>query len=163
MTINGTMSMYNPMNAQKIRKNCKPVYCTDNGKRWESATDCANELGLSLFTLYDNLNGRTKSCKKMHFSYEENVSETQTKLAGRVSELESKQSELERKAALWDAYEAEQAAIRKANEEREAAKAKLLKRIERRQRMYDRVKAEEKRLYNLLVADEKELAKLDEE
>ncbi|MBQ3017402.1 MAG: hypothetical protein IJD89_00500 [Clostridia bacterium] len=161
MTINGTMSMRNPMNVQKIRKNCKPVYCIENGKRWESATDCANELGLNLFTLYDNLNGRTKACKKMHFSYEEDVSKTQSKLADRVSELESKQSELERKAALWDAYQTEQEAIRKANEAREMAIAKADAKIARRENIVARIKAELEAAEARLAQAQQERAELN--
>lgn len=163
MTINGTikMNMSNPMNVQNIDKRRKPVYCTDNGKRWASATDCAHELGVHITAIYAVCNGKWQTCKGLHFSYEENVSETQSKLAGRVSELESKQSELERKAALWDAYEKEQESIRKANEEREEALTKANKRLARHERMLERVETERERILHLIEQDKARLAELE--
>ena len=99
--------------------------------------------------------------RPLHFSYEENVSETQYKLATRVSELESKQSELEHKAALWDAYQKEQEAVRKANEERELAREKTNKKLAQHERMLARVEAERERILNLIAKDHAKLAELD--
>lgn len=161
MTINGTMSMRNPMNVQNIDRRRKPVYCIDNGKRWESAVDCANEFGIHAQVIRDVCNGRHKTYKKLHFSYEENVSETQSKLAERVSTLESNRSELERKAALWDAYEKEQECIRKAEEARQERITKAKAKLERRKRIEQ--SAQEK--YQMAIARrqeaERELAELE--
>lgn len=139
MTINGSnnIAMRDHL-GHKIDKRYKRVWCTDNGKSWPNAVRCAEEIGVHVQNIRFVCNGRQKTCKGMHFSYEENVAETQQKMAKTISEMSSKQSELERKAALWDAYEAEQNSIRKAEEERATAIAKVKEKIERRDRIASR-------------------------
>ena len=138
MTINGSynMTMRDPM-TDKIDKRCKVVWCTDNGQCWNSAVECAREMGVHVSSIMYACNGRIQTCKGLHFSYAENVTEVQSKMAQRISTVTTNLSELERKAALWDAYQAEQEAIRKAEEERQQAITKAEAKVERCKRISD--------------------------
>lgn len=137
MTINGSinMTMRDPMIA-KSDKRCKVVWCTDNGNRWNSATECAKEMGVSITAIHNALNGKYNTCKGLHFSYAENVTETQSKMAQRINTMTSNLSELERKAALWDAYQREQETARKAEEKRQQAIAKATEKRDKRYNKY---------------------------
>lgn len=81
-------------------KRIKPVRCTDNGKRWISATDCALELDVPVQKVYDVCNKRTKTCKGMHLRYEEDVEDVQAdmgeSLAQKDAEIASLRAEIER-------------------------------------------------------------------
>lgn len=157
MTINGSinMTMRDPMIA-KSDKRCKVVWCTDNGNRWNSATECAKEMGVSITAIHNTLNGKYNTCKGLHFSYAENVTETQSKMAQRINTMTSNLSELERKAALWDAYQKEQEVARKAEEERQQAIVKAKAKLERRERICGNA-------YNAYLLAEKRRAEAERE
>jgi len=69
-------------------------------------------------------------------------------------------SELERKAALWDAFQHEQEMKRKAEEERNATIAKVEAKLERRKRIAERIDAEYQNAVHRMMEAEKELAEL---
>lgn len=119
----------------------KPVYCTDNGKRWPSAVACAEDLGVSKLNVYRACNGVLKTCKRLHLCYEEDVAGVQAgmsnTLASMSTEVESMRAELERLRALEKVYNKEQAA-KTAHEE---AIARAEQRVARRQKIYDKDKA----------------------
>lgn len=159
MTINGSenMTMKDTL-GHKIDKRCKDVWSTNKGKHWSSAKACAEELGVKVASVYQCCNGFVLTCKGHELSYEENVSEVREKQSKTIDaqnkELAKKNeriAELERKAALWDAYDAEQKAARKAEENRIKAIESADKKVARRQRMYDRKMEEVQHAYARLM------------
>lgn len=79
--------------------NCKAVICSDNGKRWASALDCAEELGTCISTVSACCLGNTRTCKGLHLHYAyddivdplcERIQEQQAKMELNQAELESK-------------------------------------------------------------------------
>lgn len=161
-----------------VDKRCKPVYCIDNGKRWDSAIEAAEELGATVWTIYMVCNGRQRTCKGFRLCYEENVAELRDKMA---MEINAKNAELEAERELankWRAYEAqikaeeeriraEQEAIRKAEEEHlkaiEDTKTALIKaneRKERRQRIVEQKDADLQKSVSRLMETEKEIEEL---
>lgn len=118
---------------------CKPVICIETGEVYNSATDAAEVNGVSVLSMSNCCLGKTRSCKGKHFAYVSRTSENIDALTARIRTMSAEQSELERKAALWDAYEAEQNAIRKAEAERQQALDKAKEKVERRQRVYARL------------------------
>lgn len=139
MTINTNAK--NPALRTTVNKCKKPVYCTDNGKRWPSATECAEDIGASRANVYHALNGFIKTCKGLHLCYEEDVAGTQQQMSNSLAtmstEVEAMRAELERLRALEKQYNKEQAA-KTAHEE---AVAKAEQRVARRQKIYDKDKA----------------------
>ena len=81
-------------------KRIKPVRCTDNGKRWISAMDCAHDLDVDVSKVYAVCNKRVKSCKGLHLRYEEDVEDVQAdmgeSLAQKDAEIASLRAEVER-------------------------------------------------------------------
>lgn len=99
MTIN-TNTKNPALRTTTPNKTMKPVYCTDNGKRWPSAVACAEDLGVHVSTVYYAINGRIKTCRGLHLCYEEDVAAVQTgmsnTLASMSAEVESLRAEVER-------------------------------------------------------------------
>lgn len=160
MTIAGTENMTMRDLPTFHDKRCKVVWCTDNGKHWNSAVECAREMGVHVSSIMYACNGRLQTCKGLHFSYAENVTETQSKMAQRISTVTSNLSELERKAALWDAYQAEQEAARKVEEERQRAIAKAKAKYVRREHICNNAYQKYMMAKERLAEAEKELAEL---
>lgn len=79
-------------------KRSKKVWCTDTGEWWNSAKECASEIGVSYTMLTCALNGKYQTCKGKHYSYEENVMETTNRMGERVRHM----SEFERKSVAYD-------------------------------------------------------------
>lgn len=163
MTINGStqMTMRDPMTSLHTSRREKGVYDTDSGKYWSSGALCATELGVSVWSVYNTCAGKQKTCKGRHLSYAENVTETQTSLAKRVSDLSVDRSELERKAALWDAYQKELEKQRKEEEKRNMKIAKAKAKMERKERIYNRLKNELATAMAQYQNAERELAELE--
>lgn len=125
-------------------KNAKPVVCLDNGKVFTSMLDAADYAGVTNSTMVVHLQGKTRTCAGKHFCYLSRVNESLDAIVTRLRET----SAMEDDAKKWREYQAEQEAIRKAEEERlEAIRKAEEKRLEEER------KAREKR--------EKEIAKAD--
>lgn len=158
MTIN--TSTKNPALRTTVSKREKPVYCIDNGKRWPSATACAEDLGVSKLNVWRACNGILKTCKKLHLRYEEDVAGVQegmsNSLATMSTEVESMRAELERLRAVEKAYNKEQAA----KTEREEAIAKLENSIARHQRAYDSYMEHAKTAMKCITEKQQELEAL---
>ena len=155
-------------------KRMKRVKCADNDKWWPSATACAEDLHVHLSMVYGVLSGRYKTVKGLHICYEEDVdgyrrcmsdglerahakneslaAENEALRAKNQSQLE----ELERLRAFEKQYNKEQAA-KIAHEE---AIAKAEKRVERRQRIYDKDKARAEYSLERLLNAQQELDEL---
>ena len=123
---------------------CKPVICVDNGKVFTSMTDASEYAGVSGPTMLAHLQGKTRTCAGKHFCYLSRVTENLDSIVTRLRETAA----VEADAKKWQAYQAEQEAIRKAEEERIEAERKA-----EEKRLEEERKAREKR--------EKEIAKAD--
>ena len=146
------------------RRTFKPVLCITNGKRFASVTDAAEAMGVRVSTMSNACTGKIKTCCGMEWMFVGHLMEKADKVLDHTSALstaleqeKAKNAELERKAALWDAYEAEQNAIRKAEENRQQAIEKAKEKVARRQRMADRKEEEFKHALNRLHDAEREL------
>lgn len=116
-------------------KRCKPVICLDNGKVFTSMLDAAAYAGVSNPTMVAHLHGKTRTCQGKHYCYLSRVNESLDAIVTRLRET----SAIEEDAKKWQAYQAEQEAIR-------IAEAK---------RLEEERKAEEKRLEAIRIAKEK--------
>jgi hypothetical protein len=125
-------------------KLCKPVICIETGEVFTSVTDAAEHAGEYAQNMSNHLNGKRRSIKGKHYCYLSRVNESLDAIVTRLRETSS----IEADAKKWQAYQAEQEAIRKAEEERIAAERKA-----EEKRLEEERKAREKR--------EKEVAKAD--
>ena len=125
-------------------RHCKPIICIDNGKVFTSITDAIEYADCHFTHMYRHLKGDVRSVKGKHFCYLSRVNESLDAIVTRLRETSS----IEEDAKKWQAYQAEQEAIRKAEEERLEA----IRRAEEK-RLEEERKAKEKR--------EKEIAKAD--
>ena len=133
---------------------CRPV-ANDEGKRFTSITDAAKYAGVSCQTMWQNLNGKNRTCKGHVYFYIDKRDESFDRIMSRLSEVSA---EAERRKAdeddarKWREYQAEQEAIRKAEEKRiadelkakeehEAAIAKAKDKIARRKTICERLEA----------------------
>lgn len=104
---------------------CKPVICIDDGRTFTSVTDAAEQIGVAVGTMCGHLQGRYKSCNGYHLCYLSEVTENLDSIVTHLRKT-SKDSEDARK---WREYQAEQEALRKAEELRQAKIAKLRERV----------------------------------
>lgn len=151
-------------------KNAKPVICLDNGNRYASVTDAAEAVGVTHNSLSAHLNGDTKTCGGMHWSFMSRVTESADTILDHASHLSSeldkankKLAEQEAEMAEFRAWKAEKERIRKAEEARQHAIAKAKEKVERRKRMAIRKEEEAAHAWNRVHEAEKELAELIDE
>ena len=120
-------------------KRCKPVICIDTGEVFTSATDAAEKAGVHYSTISSACLGKMRTCKGKRYCYLSNATESLNAIVTRLRETASAEED----ARKWREYQAEQEAIRKAEEKRlederkakeeyDAAVAKLVEKIERR-------------------------------
>ena len=95
-------------------RQCKPVICLETGDVYTSVTDAANAIGCRGNELSSHLTGKRRSIKGKHFCYLSRAMESLDVIVARLR----KTSVMEDDAAKWRAYQAEQEAIRKAEEKR---------------------------------------------
>lgn len=137
-----------------INGNSKAVTILEEGKTFGSVTDAAEYLGVHYSMLQGHLHGKYRTVKGKHCFFVSQRDSNYDAMANHINNLYEKQSELERKAALWDAYEAEQNAARKAKEAHEAAVAKAMEKVARRQRIYEAT-MEKAKACNIRLAEAK--------
>jgi len=101
-------------------KHCKPVICIETGAVYTSVTDAAEAIGCYAPDMSAHLTGKKRAIKGKHFCYLSRVNESLDAIVTRLRETAS----IEEDAKRWQAYQAEQAAIRKAEEDRIAAERK---------------------------------------
>ena len=121
---------------------CKPFICIDDGRTFTSVTDAAEQVGVAVGTMCSHLQGRHKSCNGYHLCYLSEVTENLDTIVTHLRKT-SKDSEDARK---WREYQAEQEALRIAEEKRQAEirkaeerrQAKIAKATEKRDKCYDK-------------------------
>ena len=148
----------------------KPVICIETGDVYVSLTDAAEAVGTAVTNMSAHLTGRSRHVKGKHYCYLSRVNESLDAIVTRLRETAA----VEEDAKKWQAYQAEQEAIRKAEEKRaeEARKAKekhdgeVAKadaKIERCQTIRDRIAAQLAEAERNLMAAQMEREALDDE
>lgn len=76
--------------------NSKAVICSDNGKRWASALDCAEELGTHVTNVSSCCTGKTRTCKglHLHYAYDDIVDPLCDRIQEQKAEMEAKDDEI---------------------------------------------------------------------
>lgn len=150
--------------------NNKPVICIETGEVFVSVTDAAQAVDANLSYMSSHLTGKYRSVKGKHYCYLSRVNESLDAIVTRLRET----SAIEEDAKKWKAYEAEQMAIRLAEEKRieeariarvkhEAAVAIADAKIERCKEIRDRIAAQLEEAEKKLMAAEMEREALDDE
>lgn len=148
-------------------RHCKPVICLETGEVFTSVTDAAEKIGGSAQNLSTHLTGKRRSFAGKHFCYLSRATESLDAIVTRLRET----STMEEDAKKWRAYQAEQEAIRKAEEKRlederkakeayETAVAKAAEKIERRQKICNRLEQQWQEAVKRLMDAEKEYENL---
>lgn len=109
--------------------NCEPVVCLTENKVFNSIVDTANYYDVSESQISKMCNGKVKTCHKMKFCFLRDIDQHLDTIMENSRRNMEKISDLERKAALWDAYQKEQ------EETRQQAIVKVKAKIERRERI----------------------------
>ena len=148
-------------------RHCKPVICLETGDVYTSVTDAAKAIGCYSPDMSAHLTGRKRSIKGKHFCYMSNAMESLNAIVTRLRETSS----MEDDARKWREYQAEQEAIRKAEEKRidderkakeqhEAAINKAKEKLERCTRVCERLESDLLRAEQRRMETEKELKNL---
>lgn len=144
-------------------KLCKPVICIETGEVFDSVVEAAEKAGSHAQNLSHHLVGRRSHFIGKHYCYLASVTESLDAIVTRLRET----SAMEEDARKWRTYQAEQEAIRLAEEKRlenerkakeqiASAKAK----VERRRAIYERSEAHMQRAKMLLEQAENEYREL---
>lgn len=99
-------------------KGCKAVFCLETGEIFASGLDAANAKGVCPDMISRACTGKVRSCKGQHFFFVSKATENLNLVAMHLRSLATEMAELKTKAALYDAWQAELEAERKAEEER---------------------------------------------
>lgn len=96
-------------------RHCKPIICLETGEVFTSVTDAAEKTRCSAPNLSSHLTGKgCRTIKGKHFCYLSRATENLDVIVTRLREASSMESD----AQKWRAYQAEQEAIRKAEQKR---------------------------------------------
>ena len=150
--------------------NCKPVICIDTGEVFTSCCDAAESVGVHFTAMSAHLRGKTRTIHGKRYIYLSRVSEGLDAIVTRLRETSS----IEADAKKWQAYQAEQEAIRiaeakraeearKAEEKRQAEIAKADAKVERCQTIRDRIAAQLAEAERNLMTAQMEREALDDE
>lgn len=146
---------------------CKPIICIETGDVFSSMMDAAEHIGCTESAVSAHLCGKSHSVKGKHFCYLSRVNESLDAIITRLRETAAVESD----AKKWQAHQAEQEAIRKAEERRleeerkarekhEAAVAKARAKIEKLTENCNKLEAKLLEEERMLMEAQDELATL---
>ena len=69
MTINIQNKSVAKANGNRIRGNCKPVFCITTGEIYTSVTDAAEKIGVTVSAMSCAVTGKMKTCNGKRFCY----------------------------------------------------------------------------------------------
>jgi hypothetical protein len=148
-----TINMQNEANIKAEGKytsgHCKPIICLETGEVFTSVQDAADKIGAHASNLSSHLTGKKRTFNGKHYCYLSRVNESLDAIVTRLRETAA----VEEDAKKWQAYQAEQEAIRqaeerrieeerKAEEKRQAAIVKADAKVERCRTIRDRIAAQ---------------------
>lgn len=122
--------------------NCEPV-ANDEGKIFSSINDAASYAGVLPQNMWRHLNTRPKPIKGHVYFYVKKRDESFGRIMKCLSEMSvdvERRKADEEDARKWRAYQAEQEAIRKEKEKREADIVKAAAKVERRKEILEKLK-----------------------
>ena len=158
-----TINIQNEANikAQGIhtQRSHKPVICIDTGEVFASGIDAAEHAGVHQATMSACCLGKIRTVNGKRYCYLSKVAESLDAIVTRLRETSS----IEEDAKKWQAYQAEQEAIRIAEEKRQAEIAKADAKVERCKAIRDRIAAQLAEAERNLMAAEIEREALDDE
>lgn len=134
----------------------KPVLCITTKEKFASVTDAAEACGVAPSVISAVCNGRIKTCKGKEFCFIADRDVNLDKILSASKDYE----ELARKAALWDAYQAEQEKKRKLAESLQQAVDKAQKTLELKKRIREEQEAKCQKANEREMEAEAKLAKL---
>lgn len=81
--------------------NSKAVVCSDNGKKWASALDCASELGVHITSVSACCLGKIRTCKglHLHYAYEDLIDPLTERIQEQAREMENTKMTMAAKVA----------------------------------------------------------------
>lgn len=171
MTINvNNASTISNVKGTRTHHSCKPVINKTTGVVYASATDAAEALGGSIYSVSMCCLGKIPHYKGNRLEYVKHASENVDSLTAEIRALHAKITEMEADAAVGRAIREEQEAKQKAEEERlntiEELKANIAKETERklrRQNIIERKEAELQEAVSRLMATENKIAEMEAE
>lgn len=140
--------------------NCKPVVCITDNMTFNSVTDAAEYYHTWAIRISNVCTGKFRTFRGKRFCFLRDINQHLDEMMDNSRSTTERLPELERKAALWDAFQHEQEMKRKAEEARNAAIAKLEAKLEHRKRIVERIDAECQNAVRRMMETEKELAEL---
>lgn len=138
------------------QKAAKPVICIDTGEVFASTTDAAEAAGVHITTMSSACLGKIRTANGKRYCYLSRVTESLDSIVTRLRETAA----VEEDAKRWKAYQAEQEAIRKAEEKRQAEIAKARDKVESLNAAAEKYRAMLNNAMNELVAAEQHLESL---
>ena len=141
---------------EHTQKAAKPVICIDTGEVYTSTTDAAASAGVHVTTMSAVCLGKIRTANGKRYCYLSRVTESLDAIVTRLRETSS----IEEDAKRWQAYQAEQEAIRKAEEKRQAEITKLMNQRANLNAKCDRLETEWHNTIDEVVAVEKALEAL---
>jgi hypothetical protein len=112
---------------EHTQKSAKPVICIDTGEVFASTTDAAESAGVHITTMSSVCLGKIRTANGKRYCYLSRVTESLDSIVTRLRETAA----VEEDAKRWQAYQAEQEKIRKAEEKRQADIAKARDKVAR--------------------------------
>ena len=136
--------------------NCDAVIILENGMTFTSQTDLAEYLGVTPAAVSATICGRQRTCKGYHLVSVARLADGMDVLLTRLRETAA----VEADAKKWQAHQAEQEAIRKAEEKRQAEIAKLQAKLANLNEKCNEYETKWHNTIDAIVAVEKELEAL---
>ena len=148
-------------------RHCKPVICVETGEVFTSVADASKAIGCYATNMSSHLTGKIRTIGGKHFCYLSKATENLDMIMTRLRET----SAMEDDARKWREYQAEQEAIRKAEQKRidderkakeqhEAAVEKAKSKLERCTKICERLESDLLRAEKRRMEVESELKNL---
>lgn len=141
--------------------NCKPVVCITDNMTFNSVTDAAEYYNAWAIQISNVCTGKFRTFRGKRFCFLRDINQHLDEMMDDSRNMAKKISELERKATLWDTYQREQEAKRKAEEERikdaQFALERANEKLDRRKEIMECIDAQYQKAVRRMMEAEKEV------